>query len=67
MAERRTDRLHILLSTTERTMLDMLADNDGVAPSQLIRGLIRKAFTASGMSLAPVPVEAPPARKRVRS
>jgi hypothetical protein len=61
MAERRTDRFHIVFSTTERTMLKVLADHNGLAEAQLVRSLVRKAFTASGMGL---PIEPPPEPKK---
>lgn len=64
MAERRTDRFHIVFSATERKMLKMLADHDGLAESQLVRSLVRKAFTAAGMGL---PVEPLAPKKKARS
>jgi hypothetical protein len=41
------ERLHILVSTDERRMLDELAQRDGLTPSDVVRQLVRRAHAAT--------------------
>lgn len=45
------NRFQLLLTADERQMLKALANKDGVAEGQVLRGLMRKAFEASGLTL----------------
>lgn len=46
MAEKRTDRLHVLISTDERKMLEELAEEGGVTESDIVRQLVRREHAA---------------------
>lgn len=47
----RTKRFHVILSEDERQMLALLSEQDGVDNADVLRGLLRSAFKASGLKL----------------
>jgi len=62
--KRFSKRLHILVTVDEHTMLDALAEREGLRPSDAVRQLIRRAHAAAFGDQQPQPKKKSKPRKR---